>query len=283
MKSKICFVIPVYNRSRNLSAVLLNLAAQTVQDFSVVVADDGSEDDSFCVVQSMAASLDIQYVWHVHRGYRVAFTRNCGMQLAPKDTTHIWQLDSDVILRKDAVQAAYDLIEQYPEDVICGRYDWLPPMVWTFDDILSQREEFWQGRLPWPDDVPRDADYGGRPSGEPLHLDPRTNVDWSSNTSYLCSEAMLSGNLIIPMGIVKATGGFDESIEAQGSDSEFGRHCASLGYQMRFSDAIRGVHLYHYRNVREMVMGVRETIRYIHRKYGLGEPTESQLPKVPGE
>jgi glycosyltransferase involved in cell wall biosynthesis len=76
-------VVPTYNRAALLRRTLASLARQrTAPPFEVIVADDGSADDSQRVAAEFDGRLAIRYCYQEDRGYRVARARNMGADLA---------------------------------------------------------------------------------------------------------------------------------------------------------------------------------------------------------
>ena len=73
-------VIPTRNRARVLARTLAALRHQTEPDFEVVVADDGSDDDTPEVVRTWGAHLDLRYLRRAHRG--IAAARSAAMRAA---------------------------------------------------------------------------------------------------------------------------------------------------------------------------------------------------------
>ena len=65
-------VVSTYNQPRALELVLWGYAAQTHRDFELVVADDGSRDDTRAVVDRLRreSGLRLVHVWHADRGFR---------------------------------------------------------------------------------------------------------------------------------------------------------------------------------------------------------------------
>ncbi|WP_405461426.1 glycosyltransferase [Streptomyces sp. NBC_00101] len=77
-------VIPTYNRAELLRGTLDALAAQRPPDgggFEVVVADDGSTDDTPAVVGEFTDRLRVRYGFQPDRGFRAAAARNLGARL----------------------------------------------------------------------------------------------------------------------------------------------------------------------------------------------------------
>ena len=141
------FVVPTFNRKDNLFLLLHALCLQTDQDFEVIISDDGSDDGTGIMLLGYKNFLRIRYCRHEHDGYRVGLTRNEGTRLADPESTHIWFLDSDVLLNKNAVKSARTLCTRESDVIICGRYDWLPPMKITPDDVTNRWRFLMTGRL----------------------------------------------------------------------------------------------------------------------------------------
>lgn len=90
-------IIPTYNRSDALLAVLDGLARQTDHNFEVIVADDGSrpEHQRTILESSVARSLRIVYLWHPDVGFTLNTVRNRGM--AVSRGKYIVLLDGDCV------------------------------------------------------------------------------------------------------------------------------------------------------------------------------------------
>jgi Glycosyl transferase family 2/N-terminal domain of galactosyltransferase len=80
----ISVVVPAYNRSALLARTLETLRRQRLPaaDFEVIVADDGSSDDTEQVARSFADRLRLRYWFQEDQGFRVAAARNAGARLA---------------------------------------------------------------------------------------------------------------------------------------------------------------------------------------------------------
>jgi glycosyltransferase involved in cell wall biosynthesis len=76
-------VVPTYNRAPLLRKTLASLADQrNPPPFEVIVADDGSADDSEQVAEEFSDRLAIRYRYQEDQGYRVAKARNMGAAIA---------------------------------------------------------------------------------------------------------------------------------------------------------------------------------------------------------
>jgi len=267
--TKIAFIIPVYNRVQNLRLVLHALSLQTDPFFSVVVADDGSTDDPAAVVTEYAEQMQVRFCTQEHAGYRVSRVRNNGVRACsrPQALTHYWFIDSDVMLNRYAVESIRPFLTENPSIVVCGRYDWLPPMHITTKDVELHWNKVIRGELPVLDGQDSSSIGGHEIIGQRRHMDVRKNANWSNTVPSLCTGATLSGNLIVPCAAFHAVGGFDQKIEGQGQDCDFGKMLGREGVQMIFSDAIIGFHLYHYRDLEFCATSVKKTIAYMKEKF----------------
>ncbi|HVO23105.1 MAG TPA: glycosyltransferase [Candidatus Margulisiibacteriota bacterium] len=65
-------IVSTYNNPRALSLVLAGLARQTVTDFEVLIADDGSGPDTKALLDRFArdARFPLRHVWHADEGFR---------------------------------------------------------------------------------------------------------------------------------------------------------------------------------------------------------------------
>lgn len=89
---KISVIIPTYNRANDLRRCLNSLVFQTIDDFEVLVCDDGSTDETSSVIKDYDSRLDITYDYAENFG-GPARPRNRGIKLARAQ--YVAFLDSD--------------------------------------------------------------------------------------------------------------------------------------------------------------------------------------------
>jgi glycosyltransferase involved in cell wall biosynthesis len=92
-KPAVSVVIPTYNRAPLLSRALQSVATQKFSKYEVIVADDGSSDDTRKVIENWQPVLGerLRPLWLEHRG--VAATRNAGLSASRGEVVAF--LDSD--------------------------------------------------------------------------------------------------------------------------------------------------------------------------------------------
>ncbi|MDJ1484565.1 glycosyltransferase family 2 protein [Cytophagaceae bacterium YF14B1] len=91
-------VISTYNWPEALEVCLLSILHQTVLPQEVVIADDGSREDTFKLIESYKSKfpVPIHHVWHPDNGFQVGKARNRAFAKSKYD--YIVQIDGDVIL-----------------------------------------------------------------------------------------------------------------------------------------------------------------------------------------
>lgn len=100
---KISLIIATYNSPRALEASLSGVLVQSRLPDEVIIADDGSTEETRRVIERFGASTDIpvRHVWHPDKGFRLAMIRNKAIAAACGD--YILQIDGDIMLHPDFV------------------------------------------------------------------------------------------------------------------------------------------------------------------------------------
>jgi glycosyltransferase involved in cell wall biosynthesis len=106
MAPDLALVVTTFQRPHNLERSLISIAAQCGVDgrFEVMVADDGSTDDTFDLVRSMArqVSFPLGFTTHTHDQFHVARCRNDGARAT--SAPYILFIDGDCVLPPDHLQ-----------------------------------------------------------------------------------------------------------------------------------------------------------------------------------
>ncbi|WP_427051724.1 glycosyltransferase family 2 protein [Paenibacillus sp. TC-CSREp1] len=115
--SRASVIMPTYNKAEYLKLTLASFASQSVQDFEIIIIDDGSTDDTKQVIDNYKNMLNIQYVFQQNKGRSRA--RNTGLQLAEGDI--IIFNDDDRIVPPDYIATHIDkLMEQDERTIVIG-------------------------------------------------------------------------------------------------------------------------------------------------------------------
>lgn len=100
---EIAVLVSSYQRPRHLIRVLHSIAAQQHVDgeFEVVVTDDGSEDETFSLVEEFAESVDfpVGFTTHRHETFQLARCRNEGVRAST--APYLLFLDGDCLIPPD--------------------------------------------------------------------------------------------------------------------------------------------------------------------------------------
>lgn len=116
-RPKVSVIIPTYNRAHYLEMAIQSVLHQTFPDFELIVADDGSTDDTQSLVQSLPDSR-LHYVYQEHKGISAAM--NTGLRAARGD--FIGRLDSDDSWLPDMLEVEVAILDARPEiGLVYGR------------------------------------------------------------------------------------------------------------------------------------------------------------------
>ncbi len=98
-------IIATYNWPAALDIVLRSARAQRELPTEVLVADDGSGEETRQLIAAHQADFPVPllHVWHEDRGFRLAAIRNRAIRLANGD--YVLQVDGDMLLHPAFVQA----------------------------------------------------------------------------------------------------------------------------------------------------------------------------------
>ncbi len=108
----ITLIVATYNRPDALRAVLTGFSEQTDRGFELLVADDGSRDETGRFVADFAAGapVRVRHVWQEDLGFRVAAIRNRAATLASGE--YLIFVDGDCVPQRDFVAQHRALAEQ---------------------------------------------------------------------------------------------------------------------------------------------------------------------------
>ncbi len=119
-KPEVSVILCTYNRASYLPCCIDSVFAQTFTDFELIVIDDGSDDDTFNVVDPyIHLHRNIRYVKHQNR--KLAFSKNIGILCS--FGKYITFIDSDDTYKPNHLQERYHYLENHADiDLVQGGF-----------------------------------------------------------------------------------------------------------------------------------------------------------------
>ena len=255
-------ILSTYNWPEALERSLWGYAVQTHRDFTLIIADDGSDHRTRRLIERVQAEtgLRIVHVWHEDRGFRKSDILNRAIRAAPQE--YLIFSDGDTIPRRDLVAVHASLAA--PDRYLAGGYVKLPADVSERIDVEAVRT----GKatsLGW---LLRQGFRGGRkvlrfPRSRTVarFLDwvTPTKMRWHGNNASTFREHIVAVN------------GFDMEMGYGGQDAGLGDRLENLGLTpRRIRYRAPAVHLHHERPWRDPE-GVRRNLEIRRRVRSSGE------------
>lgn len=244
---EITVIISTYNQPMWLQKVLCGYENQTVDHFEIIIADDGSTEETKTMINEFCKTsrLQIEHVWHQDLGFRKTAILNKAIPLA--NSNYLLFTDGDCIPRNDFVATHLKL--RKPGWFLSGGYFKLPKDISeeiTKDDIVSQRcfDVDWLLSKGLPSSFKLNKLTSKGFKERFLNFITPTKATWDGmNVSGWKKDVLL-------------VNGFDERMQYGGEDREIGERLFNLGIkakQIRYSAIC--LHLYHERGyvAREMI------------------------------
>lgn len=97
-------IISTYNWPKALEFSLNSVKRQSVMPDEIVIADDGSTDDTRVLIERIASefSCPVRHVWHADDGFRKTVIMNKAVAAATSD--YLIQIDGDIVLHPNFVE-----------------------------------------------------------------------------------------------------------------------------------------------------------------------------------
>jgi len=109
-------VIPAYNSEHFLAETVHSVLNQTVDDWELVIVNDGSTDRTSEIAEQLASCDKRIQVFH-QSNTGLSGARNAGYNAANTLTRYICFLDSDDVLEPDALETLSAVLEEQPDKV----------------------------------------------------------------------------------------------------------------------------------------------------------------------
>lgn len=253
-------LVSTYRKPTYLALVLRGYAVQTDRDFELVVADDGSGDETRRVIAAEAdeSGLDILHVWHEDRGFRKSEILNRAIVAASGD--YLLFTDGDCIPRADLLATHRALARE--GRYIAGGYLKLPARVSEAIDgraVESGRvtDLAWLRSAGWSPGRRALRLTGSPVLGALFDTLTPTRADFHGNNASVAREA------------VEAVNGFEGEMGYGGLDKALGYRLENLGVKgVQARHRAVAMHLHHdrpYRD-REVVLRNRAILARIRRE-----------------
>ena len=115
---KVSLIISTYNWPQALLRCLESVASQTIAPFEIIIADDGSTEETKKLITlfSCTTHVPIVHVWHEDNGFRLSAIRNKAISQAKGD--YIIQIDGDVVLESHFIEDHIEIAEK--GHFVCG-------------------------------------------------------------------------------------------------------------------------------------------------------------------
>lgn len=113
-------IMPAYNSRRFIAQAIASVQAQSVTDWELLVIDDGSQDDTCAIVETLAAQDRRVRLIRNEQNMGVAATRNRGFDLCRGQ--YVALLDSDDVWYPHKLQRQLELLERTGADIAYCSY-----------------------------------------------------------------------------------------------------------------------------------------------------------------
>ena len=230
MKSpQISIILSTYNQPSWLEKALQGYEFQTFKDFEILIADDGSKDETKLLIENYKkkSKLKITHIWHKDNGFQKTIILNKSIISSKSD--YLLFSDGDCIPRSDFVEKHISHREK--KYFLSGGYFKLPlsiSEIISLDDIKNQNcfDIDWLKKNGLNSSI-KNYKLTARGCTEKLlnRLTP-TKATWNGHNSSGWKKDILNVN------------GFDERMQYGGEDRELGERMLNLGIrskQLRYS------------------------------------------------
>lgn len=115
---KISLLVSTYNWKEALKCSLVSAFRQTLLPTEIVIADDGSDERTHCLIEEMCqiSPVPIVHVWHEDKGFRKCEILN--KSIAKIQGDYIVQIDGDVVMERHFIEDHAKMMEK--GSFVCG-------------------------------------------------------------------------------------------------------------------------------------------------------------------
>lgn len=230
MKSpQISIILSTYNQPSWLEKALQGYEFQTFKDFEILIADDGSKDETKLLIENYKkkSKLKITHIWHKDNGFQKTIILNKSIISSKSD--YLLFSDGDCIPRSDFVEKHISHREK--KYFLSGGYFKLPlsiSEIISLDDIKNQNcfDINWLKKNGLNSSIKNYKLTARGYTEKLLNSFTPTKATWNGHNSSGWKKDILNVN------------GFDERMQYGGEDRELGERMLNLGIrskQLRYS------------------------------------------------
>ncbi len=255
-------IISTYNNPKWLEKVFWGYLNQTVPADEIIIADDGSRDDTRQLVESYKDRLPLKHVWHEDNGFQKSMILNKAIVASTAD--YLLFTDQDCIPRPDFLETHVRFSQK--GFFLSGGYFRLPmdiSEIITKEDVLSENafKLSWLKTHKLPHTFKVTKLFNNKAFASVMNAVTPAKATWNGCNASGWREDILKTN------------GFNEEMQYGGQDREFGERMFNMGLkskQIRYSAIL--LHLDHkrpYKTAESIAKNV--VIRKNTRKSGIVE------------
>jgi len=210
---EISIIIPTYNRAEILKKCLESLKKQSIQNFEVIIIDDGGKDNTKDIIDNFKG-LKIKYFYQKHKQQGVA--RNKGIEKSRGK--YIFFIGDDIIPKKNFLEEHIKIHKEKKNVAVLGLTLW--PKNWKINDFMNYLA----------------------PNG------PQFNYSAIKNKENCGWEFFWTSNISLEKKWLKKER-FDNSFKGWGyEDLELGYRLEKLGLKIIFNKNAIAYHYHYYKN-----------------------------------
>jgi glycosyltransferase involved in cell wall biosynthesis len=114
----ISVVIPAYNVAPFIEEAIRSIMTQTYENLEIIVVDDCSTDDTYAILQRLAAEDSRIRLYRNERNKRIVETLNYAIEVARG--SYIARMDGDDVSLPQKIEAQYRFLQEHPEIDLVG-------------------------------------------------------------------------------------------------------------------------------------------------------------------
>ncbi|SDG76364.1 glycosyltransferase family 2 protein [Psychroflexus sediminis] len=252
-------IISTYNSPEWLEKVLWGYSVQTVSDFEIIIADDGSTHETKKMVEAISGKtqLSITHVWHKDEGFQK--TRILNKAILATTTDYCIFTDGDCIPRMDFVEA--HLSHRSFNRFLSGGHF---PLSLQLSSLISKNNILNQECF----DLSWLKRHGLKTNFKNIKLSKSKAIAKLMNFITTTKPSWNGGNASAWKKDILIVNGFDERMKYGGEDREFGERLINYGIKpKRVRYFAICAHLEHERGyVNDEAWQINNKIREITRK-----------------